>query len=218
MRLLRLSVHLVLACLLTCSCSSFQAIHPHKLLDLKAARMSPTHAPIVVDGGRSSEKEWEGSVSVPLAVDGSAEFLWNDEGVYILVAGSRLPAYDPEAICVDISDFISPSNCPSVQLEMKYGGTMGKMELSRIVRSRNWKEALMPPFDDSLVRFSSHADIAQQGIPWSAELFLPWRTLSTQGRPRGKLFIHAYRLVVYRFAPGLTMTMEEGPATSAAGL
>lgn len=204
MKLFQAMAFLMVICVLACSCCSFRNPLTRKPLDFSGARMSPDHPPIIIDGMRSSSNEWEGNITVPLAKDGHAEFLWNDQGVYVLLSGDYMFAHDPEAICLNITDFISSSNCPSIRLEMKSAGPMGP-ELVRMVRNGNWRDPLLPPFQDSLVCFSAHTFITKQHTPWSAEVFLPWQTLSSQGSPRGKLFIHVYRLMIERPTPVLIM-------------
>jgi hypothetical protein len=203
----------VLVALVVTACSACAPSNTRDPVNFANARMEPGHAPVVIDGERSSPDEWKGAVVVPLSTDGHVEFLWSDDGVFMYLSGARALA-DVETICVDMFTRTSADDDNRVRLDMKMktnrpcgSHPLSMMVLESITKSTAGQtETIHSPFDPKLAKFAAGpthyglfgACLYPTVTSWAAEAFVPWTAVGCQGPPSGAVSVYAYRLEVER--------------------
>jgi len=182
-------------------------------VDLSSAYVSPTHAPVVVDGQVTSRDEWAGAAKVPIKglAGARASFLWSDDGLYGLLHGDWWLSGDPdESLCVSVAgDWGQKTRYVRLYLKEDRGGVSGSPQRT-VKLARTSRVPFDPtPLPPVQVRFASTAGFAAQGMPWTAEFFLPWTSLASDGKPPRKLFVHVFLICGQR--PYSFLKLERDP-------
>ncbi len=183
-----------------------------KPVDLSVARVLGGHEAIVIDGQLSSRGEWRDAVGVPFEPGGRAHFLWDEDGIYVRLQNNRPPPDGPEeALCISLY-----GGSPGLILLIRGDHQRGRKRGVRLAEVRTKTVCPVSSFrtsasghGDKDIRFVSRSAVAKRGMPWEAEMVIPWESITRNGTPGSEMFIHLYRVIIERPTSVLKMEKQE---------